>query len=90
MDRKNIAKLIPFPTVPRGDRLVERCKIVAKNFQDPDIGNNLMLYMTRQMYEVFMCHPEKEWLEEQVLAKLFELENLLVMYEDDDEPETDD
>ena len=49
-----------------------------------------MLYMTRQMYDVFMGHPEKEWLEEQVLAKLFELENLLIMYEDDDEQETDD
>lgn len=80
--------LIPFPTVPKSDRLVERCKIVAKNFQDPDIGTNLMLYMTRQMYEVFLKHPDIEWREEQVLAKLFELEALLVTYEDDDDEDS--
>ena len=78
------AKLITFPTVSKADRLGERCKIVAHNFHDPEIGVNLMLYMTRKMYEA-MVSQEADWIESQILSKLVELENYFNMYEENNE-----
>lgn len=88
MDKKNIAKLLTFPTVPKADRLAERCKIVAHNFHDPDIGINLMLYMTRKMYEA-IASQDADWIEGQILAKLCELENYLAMYEEENDENRD-
>lgn len=69
--------LIPFPTIKKGDRLKERAKIVAENFSHPDYGIPLMVYITRKMYETFAT-DEADWLEMNVLTKLFELESYLI------------
>ena len=83
------AKLIPFTGPPREDRLLERAKIVGKNFSCPHVGVSLMMYMVVTMYENFLNAEEINWREDQILAKLFELQNLLSTYESDNDERRD-
>lgn len=74
------AKLLTFPTIPKGRRLAERARIVAENFQNPVYGTPLMLYIIERMYDTFNTE-DIDWQEMQILAKLHELSAYLEMYE---------
>jgi hypothetical protein len=81
-------KLIPFPTTPKSERLAERAKIVAHHFDDPEIGIKLMLFMVRKMYESFATE-EAEFLELNILSRLFDLESYLSQYQLHEEDENE-
>jgi hypothetical protein len=72
-------KLLGFPTVPKDKRISERAKILSKNFSDPVYGVPLMIFLTSEIYNVFSS-DEADWLECQILAKAYELEQYLLMY----------
>ena len=80
MDRYMKGKLLSFPAITKDKRLLERARIVAHNFHDPEVGIKLMIYLTREMYNTFSCE-EAEWLEFNILSKLHELDSYLLQYE---------
>ena len=83
---KNI--LTPLPTPPREERIFNRCKIVCKNFDDPENGVELMKMVVRSMFETFASEEADIW-ECQILSKLIELEAFILMYESQNGSERD-
>lgn len=79
-------KLIPFPTTPKDLRLLERAKIVSKNFSDSEFGMMLMDFMLISIYNQFK--DGEDFYSEQVCAKVIEARAYIEIFQGENDEES--
>lgn len=77
---KDKTNLIAFPTVPRELRLLERAKIVAKNFTDSEYGIELIDLILINMQNSM---SNDSWESDQFCARISEARGFLEYFKED-------